>query len=107
MSDPIEELIKKIQAHREITGTHFTSNRLNVVGEVFERDGFGATRLYLIEKQNRDDSRAQVSALLKVLDLMSDCAAIRQRRALGRAVFKVLGAISQPTGSGPSRGSPR
>jgi hypothetical protein len=107
MSDPIEELINKIQGHRVITNTHFTSSRLNLVGEIFERDGFGATRLYLIEKQHRDDSRAQASALLKVLDLMADCAAIKQRRALGRAVFKVLAKISQPSGFASSKGSPR
>lgn len=102
MSDPIEELIEKLRHSRDIDGRVLTSNALHDVGEVFERYGFAATRLYLLDKQNRRDSRAQASALLKVLDLMSDCAPITQRRAIGRAVFKVLIAIRQGGPTGPS-----
>jgi hypothetical protein len=104
MSDPIEELIKQIQTDTAIISTHFTSSRLNLVGEVFERDGFGATRLYLLEKQDRDGSDPQATALLKVLDLMGDCPAIKQRRALGRALFKVLGALRPAAKPGTPRG---
>ncbi len=95
MSDPIEELIEKLRHNREIDVRVLTSNALHNVGEVFELDGFGATRLYLLDKQNRPDSRAQATALLHVLDLMRDYPAISQRRAIGRALFKSLIAICQ------------
>jgi hypothetical protein len=107
MNDPIEELIKQIQARRELTRINFSSTALNSVGEVFERDGFGATHLYLLEKQRRDESRAQATALLAVLDLMGGCPAIKQRRALGRALFKVLGALRPVAQIGPTKGARR
>ena len=62
MSDPIEELIEKLRHNRDIDERVLTPNALHEVGEVFERYGFGATRLYLLDKQNRRDSRAQASA---------------------------------------------
>src|SRR5260370_42367265 len=95
MSDPIEELIEQLRHDRDIDGRVLTPNALHEIGEVFERYGFGATRLYLLDKQNRRDSRAQASALLHVLDLMRDYPAISQRRAIGRALFKSLIAIRQ------------
>jgi hypothetical protein len=73
MNDPLEELIKDIQSRVDIIDTHFSSSRLNLVGEVFERDGFGAARLYLLEKLDRDDAGRQATALLDVLALMRDC----------------------------------
>jgi hypothetical protein len=95
VSDPVEELVSKIQSRADIWLTKFSSNALNSVAEVFERDGFGATRVYLLDKQQRDDDRdrQQATSLLAVLDLMHDCAPIQQRRAIGRLVFKALGSL--------------
>jgi hypothetical protein len=107
MNDPLEELIKKIQSRGDIINTHFSSSRLNLVGEVFERDGFGAARLYLLEKLGRDDAGGQATALLDVLALMCDCPAIGQRRALGRILFKVLGALRPAAQTETARGKRR
>jgi hypothetical protein len=99
VNDPVEELVSKIQSRSDIMQTQFTSNALNSVAEVFERDGFGATRVYLLDKLERNDAAPQATALLAVLDLMHDCPPIQQRRAIGRLLFKALGSLrpeSQP-----------
>lgn len=93
MIDPIERLIEDIRQCPEVQSTHFSNNFLNAVGEVFERDGFGTTRIFLLEKRERQDLRHQSAALLKVIDLMTDHPEVRQRRALGRTIIKSLIAI--------------
>jgi hypothetical protein len=93
MTDPIEKLTEDIRQCQEVQRTRFSNNFLNTVGEVFECDGFGTTRTFLLEKRERQDLRHQAGALLKVLDLMGAHPEIRQRRAIGRTLIKALIAI--------------
>jgi hypothetical protein len=90
MRDSVESLIRELQADVEIQNAHFSSNFVNGVGEIFERDGFGATEAYLIDKQNRPEFRSQAAALLKALERMRDCPPIVHRRAIGRVILKAL-----------------
>lgn len=102
MTDPIERLIRDISQCPEVQRTRFSNNFLNSVGEVFERDGFGTTRTFLLEKRERQDLRPQAEAILKVLDLMGVHPEVRQRRAIGRTIIKTLIAI-KGSGTGASR----
>jgi hypothetical protein len=90
MRDSVESLIRELQADVEIQNAHFSSNFVNGVGEIFERDGFGATEAYLIDKQNRPEFRSQAAALLKALERMRDCPPIVHRRAIGRVILTAL-----------------
>jgi hypothetical protein len=96
MTDPVEDLIKSIRDCRDVQQAHFTGNFLNTVAEVFERDGFGATRAFLLDKRQRQDLRQQASAMLAVLDLMGSHPEVRQRRAIGRVIIKTLVALKSP-----------
>ena len=93
MMHSIEKLIEDICQSQEVQRAHLKNNFLNTVGEVFERDGFGTTRVFLLDKRSRRDLHDQAEALLKVLDLMRDHPEIQQRRAIGRTIFKTLIAI--------------
>ena len=93
MTDSIERLIEDIRQSREVQKAHLKNNFLNTVGEVFERNGFGTTRIFLLDKREKRELRDQAKALLKVLELMEGHPEIRQRRAIGRTIFKTLIAI--------------
>jgi hypothetical protein len=103
MNDPIEKLIEEIRLSSEVQHARFANSFLNNVAEVFERDGFGATRAFLLEKRERYELRAQAEALLKVLDMMGKHPEIRQRRAIGRTIIKAIIALKS-TGTRSPRG---
>lgn len=103
MNDPVEKLIEDIRLCPDVQQARFANNFLNNVAEVFEKDGFGTTRAFLLEKRERHELRHQAEALLKVLDLMSNHPEIRQRRAIGRTIIKTINALKRPRTS-PSRG---
>lgn len=90
MDDPIEQLLEKIKGCDDIINTEFTNKFLNTVGEVFERDGFGAARIFLMERSERNELREQANTLLKVLELMQNTPEIHQRRSIGRIIFKAI-----------------
>lgn len=104
MNDPVEKLIEEIRVCPDVQQARFANNFLNNVAEVFERDGFGTTRAFLLEKRERQELRPQAQALLKVLDLMANHPEIRQRRAIGRTIIKTIIALKGPRLSPPRGG---
>jgi len=95
MDDPIEKLLESIRGMDVVQRTMFTKNFINNVGELFERDGFGVTRVYLLERRERRQLSNQANALMRVLDLMESRPEIRQKRSIGRAIFKTLIALKK------------
>lgn len=93
MTDSFEKLIEDIRQSPEVQRAHLKNNFLNTVGEVFERDGFGTTRIFLLDKRSRRELRDQAEALLRVLELMIGHPEIQQRRAIGRTIIRTLIAI--------------
>jgi len=53
-----------------ISRTRFSNRFVNTVGEIYERDGYGATKLFLQEKAQERRTRFEAQSLLKVLDLV-------------------------------------
>jgi len=83
--DIVDEVIKKIRNDLEVKRARFSNKFLNTVGEMCSRYGYGATRLFLL---GRDENEARV--LLKVLDM------IEERNLsveIGTLIFKKLNAI--------------
>lgn len=96
--DPIERLLDELRRDPDLGNVRLTANFLNDAGYVLERDGFGATEAYLLDRaQRRDqDVAPQAQFVLKnVLPRLKSCPPIVARRALGRYVIKVLPALKE------------
>lgn len=91
MHDPIEEVLNQLRGKPGIQRERFTSNFLHTVGEVFEREGFATTRLFLMGKREQTATWRQARVLLEeVLPVLESCERIRQNRAIGRLIIKLL-----------------
>ncbi len=85
--DIVDEVIERIRNDPEVRRARFSKKFLNTVGEMCSRYGYGATRLFLL---GRDENEARV--LLKVLDM------IEERNLsveIGTLIFKKLNAIKK------------
>ncbi len=96
MNDPIEEVLNQLRRKPGVQRERFSSSFLNNVGDVFEREGFATTRLFLRDKQEQSATRYQARVLLEeVLPVLESCERIRQNRAIGRLVIKSLETIKE------------
>jgi len=103
MNDPIEDVLDQLRQKAGVQRERFTSNFLNNVGEVFEREGFATTRLFLEDKKGQSATRHQARVLLEeVLPVLATCDRIVQNRAIGRYIIKAL-----PTLQDKKRGGKR
>jgi len=103
MNDPIEDVLDQLRQKAGVQRERFTSNFLNNVGEVFEREGFATTRLFLEDKKGQSATRYQARVLLEdVLPVLATCDRIVQNRAIGRYIIKAL-----PTLQDKKRGGKR
>jgi|Deesub1362A_J573_1020465.scaffolds.fasta_scaffold01072_6 hypothetical protein len=89
--DVIEKLINEIKADPRIKKAKFKSSFLNNIAEIFEKYGYGTTKMVLLEKAERGELQAK--PLLLVLEKLNACEEIRRRRSIGRYVIKTLNAI--------------
>jgi hypothetical protein len=83
--DIVDDLIERIKNDPDVRRARFSNKFLNTVGEMCSRHGYGATRLFLM---GRDEYEAKV--LLKVLKM------IEERNIsieIGTLIFKKLNAI--------------
>lgn len=92
--DNIERLLKEIKEDQSIWKSrddrpiYFSGKFLDTVGEVFEKHGFGTTKVYLINQSGRD--RTQASGMLHVLEKLKKYPEIITNRAIGRYIIKTL-----------------
>ena len=98
-NDPIRPVIEAIKdseaVHKAWEKSWLKSRFLNKVAEVFENHGFETTRIYLLDKKEKNNLRGQSEALLAVLECMVHCPAIKKRRAIGRTIIKTLIALGK------------
>jgi len=96
MDDPIELILKRLQNNQQVKKTRFTSSFLNNVGDVLDKEGFGAVKTFLMDRMERRDLRSQAQAILEeVLPLLEACDKIRARRSIGRYVIKTLNTLKE------------
>jgi hypothetical protein len=89
--DPVDALLNDLRTVVAASRVNLTSSLLNNVGDVLERDGFGASRAFLLDRVDRDP---QARFLLDdVLPRLQSCPPVVARRALGRYVIKILPAL--------------
>ncbi len=96
MDDTIETILKKLRDDAEVRKTRFTSNFLNNVREVLDYHGFGATKVFLLDKLDKKDSQWQAQTLLKrVIPLLEASDKIRTQPSIGAYIIKSLNAIKE------------
>ena len=83
--DKIQKLLKEIQNDRSLMGVRYSYSFLNNVGEIFERHGFGTTKVFLLEKRSRE-----ADAILKILGKFENIPDIVRNRSIGRTIIKTL-----------------
>lgn len=88
--DSIEKIIKEIKSDRNVQCCKFSSNFLNNVADVFEKYGFGTTKVFLQEKKGRYQFKDQATAILSVLKIFNKSMEIMQNRSIGRYIIKTL-----------------
>ena len=94
MNDPIEDVLDQLRQKAGVQRERFSSNFLNNVGEVFEREGFATTRVFLEDKKGRGATGYQARVLLEeVLPVLATCERIVQNRAIGRYIIKALSTL--------------
>jgi hypothetical protein len=83
--DIVEELIEELRNDAEIRQGRFSNKFLSTVGDICSRYGYGATRLFLL---GRNEPEAKI--LLKLLGKIEDR---KLPTELGTLIFKKLNAI--------------
>lgn len=83
--DVVDEIVEKIKNNPKVRNAKFSNKFLNTVGEMCSRYGYGATRLFLL---GRDEKEAKV--LLGVLDMIEEKSLPVE---IGTLIFKKLNAI--------------
>lgn len=83
--DIVDELIDKIRNDHDVTNARFSNRFLNTVGQICSRYGYGATRLFLL---GRTEKEARV--LIKILDMIEEK---NLSIEIGTLIFKRLNAI--------------
>jgi len=98
--DNIEKLLKEIKEDPSVWNPgkkrepiYFSGKFLDTVGDIFEKHGFGTTKVYLINQSGRD--RVQGEGLLKVLEKFQRCPEIINNRSIGRFVIKTLDTLKK------------
>lgn len=97
--DSVERLLKEIKDDQSIwklrDGRYvaFSGKFLDTVGEIFEKHGFGVTKVYLANQTGRD--RTQAFSMIKVLERLQKCSEISNNRAIGRYIIKTLDTIKR------------
>ena len=92
--DNIERLLKEIKDDQKIwkmrdgKQVSFTGKFLDTVGEIFEKHGFGTTKLYLTNQTGRD--RTQAVSMLLILDKLKGSQEVINNRAIGRYIIKTV-----------------
>ena len=91
--DNIEKLLREIKEDPAVWNPgrgplSFSGKFLDTVGEIFEKHGFGTTKVYLMNQSGRD--RGQALGLKRVLEKFERCPEIMANRAIGRYVIKTL-----------------
>ncbi len=97
--DSIDRLLREIKEDQSIwktkegKPTFFSGKFLDTVGEIFEKHGFGTTKVYLINQSGRD--RTQAHSMLLVLEKLKKYPEIVNNRAIGRYIFKTLDTLKK------------
>ena len=92
--DDVEKLLNEIKEDESVVKTRFSANFLDSVSEIYEKHGFGATKAFLLDKQQRRELKKQATALLNVLNKFEKYPRVKDDRRIGRIIIKILGTLT-------------
>lgn len=92
--DNVDRVLAEIKGDSEIMRVRF-SGFLDDVANILERHGFGITKAFLLERQERKGLRAQASALLKVLEKIEKYPDVSANREVGRLIIRAIEPIQK------------
>jgi hypothetical protein len=91
--DNVTELLSDLSKMPEIRSLERrASGFLNDVAEIYERDGAGVARAFLL---NQRAKRREASLLERVIEKLESCPEVRTRRSIGRQIIKGLFELKQ------------
>jgi len=87
--DDVEKLLSEIENDARIMGVRFTG-LLDDTANILEKQGFGVTKTFLLEKQSHGNLQRQAGALLRVLEKLEEHPNISADRKTSRLIIKSL-----------------
>lgn len=95
--DRIERLLEEIKRDRDIWETGdgkkiWFTKLAEDVANIFEKRGFGVTKVYLTKREERREAQ-QAKSLQKVIEKFRDYPEIEANRSIGRYIIKALNSL--------------
>ncbi len=90
--DRIEKLVREIKKDRNVSKENFSGRLINTTGEIYEKYGYGATKLYLIDKIKDKKRSYEAKILLRVVEKVEDA---RLPSSLGGFIIRKLNAVKK------------
>lgn len=89
--DKVKQLLEEIGRLPQLSALgHAANSLLNAVGDIYERRGPVAARVYLLNQGGGSRTKPEVPLLLEVVRLFEGCETVREDRAIGRQIIKTL-----------------
>jgi|GEM_PF-1265948 len=92
MKDEIDELILNLKEKREIKKTRFSNTFVNSVGEIYEMYGYGAAKLYLLERLKKKRQQKEAKIILNILDRIKSMGIPRE---IGSFIIRKINSIKE------------
>jgi hypothetical protein len=90
--DLVEKIVEEIKNDEKVkealSQRPFGNTLLNTVGDVYEKEGVGTTRIYLSDKMTKRYEKKQAKAILNVINILEKYPSID--RATGRYIIKTI-----------------
>ena len=93
--DDVEETLQKLKSDPQINRTSFTGKFLNTIADIFEQDGVGTVKAFLIERSGRPQLRDQANALIRAVSILAENPKIVRQRSIGRLIIKSLPSLKR------------
>ena len=93
--DDTQKVMNQIYKSHLMGRIKFDTTFLNNVAMIFLKRGFGVTEAYLLEKSARKDMKEQSEKLLGVLTELGKSSYIRNDRAIGSQIIKILNTLKE------------
>ena len=90
--DEIDALIRKMKEDERIKRTNFTSSFINDVGKIYEIYGYGAAKLFLVEKLRDNRRRYEAKTLLYILDKVNT---LNYPREIGGFIIRKIDSLKE------------
>jgi hypothetical protein len=93
--DDVEKIINEIKDDNIFQRTWFSSGFLKDTAEVFEKYGFGETKIFLEKKRRNKATKWQAQTMLNILNIFDKYPRIRQDLKTGSLIIQTIDALKR------------